>query len=179
MGSLGPTPSQTVGPFFGFALLGPVGNELVARDAPGAVRIAGLVVDGDGNPVPDAMVEIWQADAEGRYADASENGFAGFGRCGTDEGGFSFVTVKPGRVPGANGELQAPHVVFAVFARGLLRHLVTRMYFPDEADANASDPLLAALEDDERATLVANREGEALRFDIRLQGEGQTVFLAV
>ena len=179
MPPLGPTPSQTVGPFFGFALLDHVGNELVTPDAVGAVRIEGLVIDGDGAPVPDAMVEIWQADPEGRYADADEDGFTGFGRCGTDRGGFSFVTVKPGRVPGTNGELQAPHLVVAVFARGLLRHLVTRMYFPDEAEANASDPLLAALDEAERATLIAAPDGEGLRFDIRLQGEGQTVFLAV
>jgi protocatechuate 3,4-dioxygenase alpha subunit len=175
--SLGPTPSQSVGPFFGFALIGSVGGELVAQDAPGAVRIEGSVIDGDGVPVPDALVEIWQADADGRYA--GENGFTGFGRSGTESGGFSFVTIKPGRVPGEDGALQAPHVDVSVFARGLLKHLVTRIYFPDEEDANATDPLLSALEPDERATLIAVPAADGLRFDIRLQGEGQTVFLAV
>jgi protocatechuate 3,4-dioxygenase alpha subunit len=175
--SLGRTPSQTVGPFFGFALIGSVDNELVAPDAPGAVRITGSVIDGEGDPVPDALVEIWQADAEGRYA--AGNGFAGLGRSGTDEGGFSFVTVKPGAVPDADGALQAPHLVVAVFARGLLKHLVTRMYFPDEQEANEADPLLSVLEPAERATLIAQPAADGLRFDIRLQGEGQTVFLAV
>jgi protocatechuate 3,4-dioxygenase, alpha subunit len=184
MPSLGTTPSQTVGPFFGFALIGTVGNELVTAVAPDALRLEGRVIDGNGDDVPDAMVEIWQADAAGRFADGSQTaldpaGFTGFGRCGTDAGGFSFVTVKPGRVPGPGGVLQAPHIDVAVFARGLLKQLVTRIYFPDEDEANTADPLLASLGPDERATLIAAPDGDALRFDIRLQGEGQTVFLAV
>lgn len=183
MAALDTTPSQTVGPFFSFALIGPVGSELVAPDAPGAIRIEGTVLDGNGEPVPDAMVEVWQADVTGRYAgqdvETSPPGFTGFGRCGTEDGGFSFVTVKPGRLTGAEGARQAPHVDVCVFARGLLKQLVTRMYFPDEGEANAADPLLASLDPDERATLVAVADGEGLRFDIRLQGEGQTVFLAV
>ncbi len=184
MPSLGTTPSQTVGPFFGFALIGTVGHELVAPGAPGSLRLEGLVIDGNGDEVPDAMVEIWQADAAGRFADGSQTeldpaGFGGFGRCGTEESGFSFVTVKPGRVPGPDGALQAPHIDVAVFARGLLKQVVTRVYFPDEEEANGADPLLAALRPEERSTLIARADGDVLRFDIRLQGEGQTVFLAV
>jgi protocatechuate 3,4-dioxygenase alpha subunit len=173
-----------VGPYFGFALLEPIGNELVPPGTPGSIRIEGVVSDGNGDPVPDAMVELWQADAAGRFAgrpgvDHDPPGFPGLGRSGTDSGGFSFVTVKPGRVPGANGSLQAPHIDVSVFARGLLKQLVTRIYFPDEDEANAADPLLASLDQDERTTLIAVPDGDALRFDIRLQGEGQTVFLAV
>ena len=184
---LGATPSQTVGPFFGFALLATIGNELVPPGTPDAIRLEGVVTDGNGDVVPDAMVEIWQANAAGRYADPGEaraelplgDGFTGLGRCGTEDGGFSFLTVKPGRVPSANGTLQAPHIDVSVFARGLLKRVVTRIYFPDEEDANAADPLLSSLAPDDRATLVAVPDGDALRFDIRLQGEGQTVFLAV
>jgi protocatechuate 3,4-dioxygenase, alpha subunit len=186
---LAPTPSQTVGPYFGFALHEVIGAELVPPDAPGAVRIEGAVLDGAGEPVPDAMVEIWQANAAGRYAHPAdarvdlplEEGFVGFGRSGTDEHGvFRFVTVKPGRVPAADGTMQAPHLDVSVFARGLLKRLVTRMYFPDEAEANAIDPVLALVPSpDERATLIARAEGDGLRFDVRLQGDGQTVFFAV
>jgi len=179
--SPGPTPSQTVGPFFAFALLGTVGGELVPPNTPGAIRIEGTVTDGAGDPVPDAMVELWQANAEGRYLDAADaRGFMGLGRSGTeDDGRFSFLTVKPGAVRGADGVPQAPHVDVFVFARGLLKHLVTRMYFPDEADANAADPLLSSLDPADAATLVAVPAGDTLRFDIRLQGDGQTVFLVV
>ena len=109
-----------------------------------------------------------------------EDGFRGFGRCGTvDDGWFEFTTVKPGRVPMPDGRRQAPHLVVGVFARGLLKRLATRMYFPDEAEANATDPVLAELGVEERATLVAVAEDGGLRFDIRLQGEGQTTFFAV
>ncbi|HET7367743.1 MAG TPA: protocatechuate 3,4-dioxygenase subunit alpha [Gaiella sp.] len=176
-----------MGPFFGFALFERVGNELVAPDAPGAITIVGAVVDGNGDVVPDAIVEVWQANEAGRYADPADrrhdlplsDGFTGFGRSDTESGGFSFVTVKPGRVPGADGALQAPHVDVAVFARGLLDRLVTRLYFPDETEANAADPLLSMLDPTDAATLVAVPDGDGLRFDIRLQGERQTVFLAV
>jgi protocatechuate 3,4-dioxygenase alpha subunit len=187
-GSPAPTPSQTVGPFFSFALLGTVGNELVPAGTRGAIRIEGTVFDGDGEPVPDAMVEVWQANAAGRYADPADprhdlpstEGFTGLGRCGTEDGGrFSFVTVKPGVVPGVDGLPQAPHIDVSVFARGLLKHLVTRIYFPDEVEANAADTLLSSLDPDVAATLVATPDGDVLRFDIRLQGEGETVFLAV
>jgi protocatechuate 3,4-dioxygenase, alpha subunit len=170
------TPSQTVGPFFSFGLCRTPSSELVPPDAGDAVRIEGQVLDGAGEPVGDAMVEIWQADSEGRYRDEF-----GWGRCGSDdEGRFWFVTVKPGPVPGADGRPQAPHLTVLVFARGLLKPVLTRMYFPDEDEANARDPVLSALPDpEERATLVAEPENGALRFDVRLQGERQTTFFAV
>ena len=184
---LEPTPSQTVGPFFHDALLAEDRSELVPPDHPRAVRIEGTVYDGAGEPVPDAMVEIWQANEAGRYSDPTgdrENPphepetFSGFGRSGTDaDGRFSFVTVKPGPVSGLDGSLQAPHVMVSLFARGLLKRLVTRIYFPEEGEANASDPVLSSIEDPEyRKTLVAHDEGDALRFDIHLQGENQTAF---
>jgi protocatechuate 3,4-dioxygenase, alpha subunit len=182
-----PTPSQTVGPFFHYALVDSNLSELVSADHPDAVRIGGTVFDGAGDPVPDAMVEIWQANHAGRYNDPKDDRedlpldpetFSGFGRSETDAGGkFSFVTIKPGPVPGPDGSLQAPHVMVSVFARGLLKRLVTRIYFPDEGKANASDPVLSSIEDPEfRSTLVAQGEGGALRFDIHLQGENQTAF---
>jgi protocatechuate 3,4-dioxygenase alpha subunit len=185
-----PTPSQTIGPFFHYALVDSELSELVPPDHPEAVRIEGTVYDGAGEPVPDAMVEIWQADGEGRYDDYDEpadgredpppepEAFCGFGRSGTDPGGkFSFVSVKPGPVPGPDGDLQAPHVMVCVFARGLLKRLVTRIYFPDEEEANAADPVLSSIEVPEfRSTLVAREEGGGLRFDIHLQGESQTAF---
>jgi protocatechuate 3,4-dioxygenase, alpha subunit len=177
-----PTPSQTIGPFFHDALLEEDRSELVPPEHPEAVRIEGTIYDGAGEPVPDAMVEIWQADASGRYDDREDllgpETFSGFGRSGTDSGGkFSFVTVKPGPVPGPNGSLQAPHVWASVFARGLLKRLVTRIYFPDEDEANARDPVLTSIEDAEfRGTLVAHDEGDVLCFDIHLQGDKQTAF---
>lgn len=172
---LEPTPSQTIGPFFHDALLDGDLTELVAPDRPEAIKIEGAVYDGAGDPVPDAMVEIWQTDAAGGYG--SED-FLGFGRSGTDEdGNFSFATVKPGPVPGPDGTLQAPHVNVSVFARGLLKQVITRLYFPDE-QANAEDPVLTSIEDSAlRGTLVARDEGNRYyRFDIYLQGEGQTAF---
>ena len=181
-----PTPSQTIGPFFHDALLDEDRSELVAPDHPSAIRIEGTVYDGEGETVPDAMVEIWQANGAGRYnhpADGREElpldvGFSGFGRSGTVDGGrFSFVTVKPGPVPGPEGSEQAPHIMVSVFARGLLKRVVTRIYFPGEEEANATDPVLSSIEDPElRKTLVAYDEGDTLRFDIRLQGENQTAF---
>ena len=184
--SLEPTPSQTIGPFFHDALLEENRSELVSSADPEAIRIVGTVYDGEGEVVPDAMVEIWQANMAGRYnhpADDREEvpldeGFSGFGRSGTDAGGgFSFLTVKPGPVPGPDGRVQAPHVMVSVFARGLLKRLVTRIYFPDEEEANAIDPVLSSIEDREfRETLVARDEAGSLRFDIHLQGDGQTAF---
>jgi len=183
------TPSATVGPYLSIGLLRePIGSLLVPEDDPRAIRIRGRLVDGHGDPVPDGMVEIWQANTAGRYAHAVdtrddvplEEGFWGFGRAGTvDDGWFEFVTVKPGRVPMPDGRLQAPHLVVGVFARGLLKRVVTRLYFPDEEEANAADPALSGLDDSERATLVAQPEDGGLRFDIRLQGDGQTTFFAV
>jgi protocatechuate 3,4-dioxygenase, alpha subunit len=158
------TPSQTVGPYFSLGLLDPPANELVL----GGIRVTGRVLDGASEPVPDAMVEIWQADEDGRYrADF------GWGRSGCDhEGRYRFVTQKPGRVDG-----QAPHLTVMVFARGLLKPVLTRMYFPDEEEANAADRVLAAV--DEASTLVARAVDDGLEFDIRLQGDGETVFFAV
>jgi protocatechuate 3,4-dioxygenase alpha subunit len=186
--SMMPTPSQTVGPFFAIGLPD-AGTELVAPDDPDVVRIVGTIYDGEGEVVPDAMVEVWQANRSGRYAHpedtrdelALEEGFLGFGRCGTDAGGgFEFVTVKPGVVPGRNGAMQAPHIEVSVFARGILKRMATRIYFPDEPDANEADPVLTSIEDpDERATLVAREGDGALRFDIHLQGDRQTAFFAV
>jgi len=182
-----PTPPQTIGPFFHEALLDEDRSELVPPDHPEAVRIEGTVYDGAGEPVPDAMVEIWQANQSGRYDDPTDDRedppldtetFSGFGRSGTEAGGeFSFVTLKPGPVPGFDGRMQAPHIMVSVFARGLLKRLVTRVYFPDEGEANAQDPVLSSIEDPEfRRTLVAHEEGGALRFDIHLQGDKQTAF---
>jgi protocatechuate 3,4-dioxygenase alpha subunit len=178
-----PTPSQTIGPFFHAALLDEDRSELVSPDHPEAIMIEGAVYDGEGEPVSDAMVEIWQANGAGRYDDRQDlpldpETFSGFGRSGTDAGGrFSFVTVKPGPVPGPGGEMQAPHIMVSVFARGLLKRVVTRIHFPDEEEANANDPVLSSIEDPElRKTLVAHDEGDALRFDIHLQGENQTAF---
>lgn len=181
------TPSQTVGPFFHDALLDEGRSELVSPDHPKAIKIEGTVYDGAGEVVPDAMVEIWQANQAGRYdhpADDREDlpldseTFSGFGRSGTAEGGkFSFVTVKPGTVPGPDSQPQAPHIMVSVFTRGLLRRVVTRIYFPDEEERNASDHALSSIENPEvRKTLIAHDEGDVLRFDIRLQGEDQTAF---
>jgi protocatechuate 3,4-dioxygenase alpha subunit len=181
---MGSTPSQTVGPFFDYALPYDGGERLVPPGDPDAVRIVGRVFDGDGAPVDDALVEIWQANRHGRYRHPEdrreelplEDGFTGFGRCPTDaEGRYEFVTVKPGVVDG-----QAPHIGVCVLARGLLRHLFTRLYFPDEAAANEADPLLASIDDPaRRATLVARSADGVLAFDIHLQGERQTAFLDV
>jgi protocatechuate 3,4-dioxygenase, alpha subunit len=180
-----PTPSQTIGPFFHDALLDRDRSELVSRDHPSAIKIRGAVYDGAEEIVTDAMVEIWQADPAGRYDDAEvyredllpERGFTGFGRSGTVGGQFSFLTLKPGPVLGPDGRPQASHIMVSVFARGLLKRVVTRIYFPDEREANDADPILSSIEDPElRSTLVARDEGGALRFDIHLQGENQTAF---
>ena len=183
------TPSQTVGPYLSIGLLREmIGPNLVAEDDPHAVVVRGRLLDGAGDPVPDGMVEIWQANGAGRYThelDARddlplEQGFLGFGRSGTDgEGRFAFVTVKPGPVPWPDGGLQAPHLSVGIFARGLLKRVATRMYFPDEEGPNAADPVLSALEEHARRTLVARAEEGAYVFDIRLQGAEQTTFFAV
>jgi protocatechuate 3,4-dioxygenase alpha subunit len=163
----GATPSQTVGPFFR------LGVEWMARAAQspsGAqVVVIGTVFDGDGRPVPDAMLETWQADGEGQF------GEWGFARCLTDaDGNYRLSTVKPGRLPAADGTPQAPHIDVSIFARGLLQRLVTRIYFPDEAEANDADPVLSSIDSPSaRATLVAVAVDGDLRFDIRLQGRVQ------
>ena len=183
------TPSQTVGPFFGVGLPYEGGEQVVPPGTPGAIRLEGQVLDGNGDPVPDALIEIWQPDDRGRYrrvtdSDAtrgkSRDPSTGFGRCRTDaEGAFSFMTVKPGATSSPDGRMQAPHLNVTVFARGLLRHLVTRMYFPDEREANATDPVLNLVEPSRRHTLIAKACGGLLHFDVRLQGEGETVFFAI
>jgi protocatechuate 3,4-dioxygenase alpha subunit len=193
----GITPSQTVGPFFSPALTPgkeypwrqPIGNDLITPDASGQrIRIEGRVLDSDGAPVNDAMIEIWQADAAGRYAHPADQRrpnakFTGFGRAGTDaQGRFSFSTIKPGNVPGPDGKTQAPHIVVAVFSRGLPRHCYTRIYFADEA-GNAADPILNLVPAERRNTLIAKREekgGQVVyAFDVKLQGENETVFFDV
>lgn len=181
------TPSQTVGPFFAYALPYDAGPVLADASAQGAIRVSGHVYDGAGDPIPDALVEIWQADERGRLAGRSamfelpaDGEFRGFGRCPTDEDGrYAFTTVRPGVVPLADGTAQAPHIAVTVFARGMLRHAVTRLYFPEEADANASDPLLTAVDRDRRDTMVARRDRAGYRFDVHLQGDEETVFLDV
>jgi protocatechuate 3,4-dioxygenase alpha subunit len=169
------TPSQTVGPFFAFGLCTRPSHLVVPEGSEGAIRISGRIVDGAGAGVPDAMVEIRQADRSGAYRPDF-----GWGRSGTDaDGRFEFVTVKPGPVAAAGG-LQAPHLVVLVFARGLLKALLTRMYFPDEPEANAADPVLCGISDQaERATLLARDDAGGVRFDIHLQGPEQTTFFAL
>src|SRR5579863_9138961 len=189
-----PTPSQTVGPFFAYGLTAKqygypdnqiAGRVLAGEETPGErIRITGHVFDGGGAPIPDALVEIWQADAVGRYpgAGGSNAEFTGFGRQGTGADPacrFTFLTIKPGKVD----DRQAPHVTVIVFMRGLLTHVHTRLYFSDEGAANAVDPVLAAVPASRRHTLIAIRDplaAEALyRFDIRMQGKDETVFFDI
>jgi protocatechuate 3,4-dioxygenase alpha subunit len=189
------TPSQTVGPFFsfglapeqyGYAFRSIAGATLVDDGTLGSrIRVIGRVFDGEGQPMSDALIEIWQADTEGRYAHpadprSSNTAFKGFGRTGTGpdpESRFIFDTVMPGAVAG-----QAPHINVIVHARGMLNHLYTRLYFEDQ-EANARDPVLQSVPPERRGTLLARRDGKAspttYRFDIRLQGDGETVFFDV
>jgi len=183
------TPSQTVGPFYSLGLTQQPTNLLASDTTRGErIRIEGYVFDGDGKTVPDAMVEIWQANAYGRYNHPDDKqekpldpSFLGWGRSGTDKTGvFSFETVKPGPVPGSDGSVQAPHINVTVFARGMLVHAYTRIYFCDEP-SNETDPVLSSIDDEgRRETLIAAREEKngkpVYRFDIRLQGENETVF---
>jgi len=184
------TSSQTVGPFFAPALLREDArrNVLTRPDTVGErIRIEGRVLDGDGVPVPDALIEIWQANAQGRYNHAADQGaaqldssFLGFGRSGTaEDGSYWFETVKPGSVLFDGERMQAPHICVTVFSRGLLNHLVTRLYFEDEP-GNALDPVLQCVPNDRRATLLARREARdtvvVYRFDIVLQGADETAF---
>lgn len=187
------TASQTVGPFFGPCLLrdDTRRNVLVTPETAGErIRIEGRVLDGDGLWVPDAMIEIWQADATGRYNTgpaqgdgAADNSFIGFGRSGIEsDEHYWFETIKPGPVPFDAQRMQAPHICVTIFARGLLNHLVTRLYFADEP-ANEHDPVLQYVPADRRATLLAPRKtrGTAVvyTFDIILQGTGETAFFNV
>ena len=196
--SNGITPSQTVGPFFKYGLT-PNGeyawndaftNSTLTADVSGdRIRIEGRVFDGDGVAVPDCMLEIWQPDAQGRFADPQDKralpnaSFRGFARCGTDkDGNYAFETIKPGAVPDPDGKPQAPHIMFGIFSRGMLRQVYTRLYFADDA-ANAADPILGLVPEDRRVTLLAHKEMRGdlpvYRFDIRVQGENETVFFDV
>jgi protocatechuate 3,4-dioxygenase, alpha subunit len=187
----GITPSQTIGPFLAIGLPWPDGPFVVPPGTPGAIAITGVVVDGDGTPVADALVETWQADPDSRFDHPDDprgavppavTGFRGFGRSATDaDGSYQILTLRPGSLPGPDGVIEAPHLNVSVFARGLLDRVVTRIYFPDEGQANAADPVLSAIEDvSRRATLIAvagtGEPAAAYRFDIRLQGERETVF---
>ena len=188
-----PTPSQTVGPFFHLGLDRPEWSDLTTGNPQGErIVIEGRVIDGDKAPVPDAIIELWQANAAGRYAHPDDTqtekpldpNFRGFGRVATDaEGRFRVTTIKPGPVPGRGNSLQAPHINVVFFSRGLLIHLHTRIYFAGEA-ANAADPLLSSIEEPTvRGTLLARRQGSGspavYRFDIILQGDNETAFLDI
>jgi protocatechuate 3,4-dioxygenase, alpha subunit len=184
----GATPSQTVGPFFAIGLPWDGGPLVVPADTPGAIRIAGTVYDGGGQPVRDSLIETWQADSDGLFADLHGHGgrsripgFRGFARSGAEDGDGSFevVTVKPGRVAWPGGGEQAPHIDVSVFARGMLHRCVTRIYFADEPDANARDPVLQTVPPGRRATLLAQPVDGGYRFDVRLQGPDETVFFAL
>ena len=183
--SLRASTSQTIGPYLRIGLEWMVIEDIAPQGVAGQrVRIEGRVTDGDGKPVNDAAVEIWQANSHGKYASPEdpqdkpvEAAFRGYGRSLTDDAGaFRFRTIKPGRVPGPDGKLQAPHLVVTIFMRGLLKQLVTRMYFPDET-SNADDPVLNLVPRERRSTLIARKSGEAmLEWNIVLQGANETVF---
>ncbi len=178
------TPSQTVGPYLGIGMPWPDGPFVVPEGTPGAVWIRGTVRDGLGEPIPDALIETWQADPDGgfRHPDdprgEAKNDFRGFGRCPTQpDGTYGILTVLPGAVPGEHGGEQARHIDVSVFARGLLHRVVTRIYFEDQD--NSGDPVLASVPEDRRATLIAAKTEDGYRFDVRLQGDGETVFFEV
>jgi protocatechuate 3,4-dioxygenase alpha subunit len=185
--SLSPTPSQTVGPYFALGLDALNNNQLSGPGIAGAaIVISGRMFDGNGAPVPDAVLEIWQANSNGRYAHpedtrelALEQNWRGFGRIPTDASGrFQLTTVKPGTVPGPGVSTQAPHIVVLIGMRGLLRHLMTRIYFPGEP-ANDHDPILALVPAERRQTLIARpHDGGALEWNIVLQGSSETVFFS-
>ena len=193
MTEYGITASQTVGPFLKIGLVREGQEYVVPKNTNGALKVQGRVYDGEGKPVPDAMIEIWQANVHGKYnhpEDLSDaelvKGFNGFGRSCTDEEGcFFFVTVKPGRVAGLGNTLQAPHMAINVFARGMLKQQVTRLYFSDEINANSEDPVLNSIENAElRDTLVASKVDDengmtCYKFNIHLQGEKETAFFDV
>jgi protocatechuate 3,4-dioxygenase, alpha subunit len=184
--------SQTVGPFFHLGMVYLERDNFVAEGVAGErITIRGKVLDGDGEPVPDAVLEIWQADSAGRYPSefSPQNSvsprFLGFGRIETDDNGeFKFTTIKPGRVPAPDGSLQAPHIVVTLFSRGLLKPLRTRLYFPDEP-GNVDDAVLRQVPPDRRSTLMATRAGKrgaqnapenSFDWNIVMQGDGETVF---
>jgi protocatechuate 3,4-dioxygenase alpha subunit len=183
--SLRASTSQTIGPYLRIGLEWMQIEDLAPKGVAGEpVSIRGRVIDADGKPVNDAAVEAWQANSHGRYASPEdkqdkplEAAFRGYGRSLTDENGaFRFNTIKPGRVPGPGGKLQAPHLNITIFMRGLLKHLQTRLYFPDDP-ANAEDPVLALVPAERRQTLIARRTGDStLEWNVVLQGRNETVF---
>jgi protocatechuate 3,4-dioxygenase alpha subunit len=188
------TPSQTVGPFFAIGLPWTDGPQVVPEETAGALVIAGRVLDGAGEPVPDALVETWQAAPDGSFGhpDDPREGARGtafrvaacrrFGRCPTGpDGGYRIVTLRPAPLPCGDGRTEAPHLDVSVFARGLLDRLVSRIYIPDVEAANAADPVLSGIPERRRRDTLIAAAGAAgeFRFDIRLQGEGETVFFDV
>ncbi|MBB4440796.1 MULTISPECIES: protocatechuate 3,4-dioxygenase subunit alpha [Rhizobium] len=200
LGYLKETPSQTAGPYVHIGLtpnfcdisgvydtdlgIGMVNDKTLGE----RITVTGRIFDGAGALVRDAVIEIWQADSAGLYNSPSEMrgtadpNFTGWGRCPTraEDGVYSFETVKPGRVPFKDGRRQAPHITFWIVARGINIGLHTRLYFPEETEANAADPLLSRIEHRERvATMVATRDGATCNFDIHLQGPKETVFLDI
>ncbi|GAB3571370.1 protocatechuate 3,4-dioxygenase subunit alpha [Arthrobacter alkaliphilus] len=186
MSKLTPTPGQTVGPFFGYALPFDKDNELLAPGSAGSIRLQGTVYDGAGEPIPDAILEIWQPDSEGnvvqRTGSLVRDGytFTGWGRAAVGNTGvFTFTTVNPGPTEPLPGKpAAAPFISVAVFARGLMNRLFTRIYLPENEEALAADPLLSSLDPERRSTLIARRDADGgLTWDLRLQGENETVFL--
>ena len=182
------TPSQTVGPYFAIGMPFEGGHLIVPEGTAGAIRVTGTIYDGRGEIIPDHLIEFWQPDHEGRFADlhghgepSTLEGFRGFGRYGVEDGDgtYSMLTVKPGRVPGPDGRLQAPHIDVTLLARGMLNRVVTRIYFADEPQANAADPVLATVPAPRRNTLLAQPTDGGYRFDIHLQGPGETVFFDI
>jgi len=185
---LGPTPSATVGPYLAIGLTWPDGAWAAAEGTEGGIWIRGRVFDGAGALVPDAMLETWQADPDGGFPSpedprgaSSYPGFRGYTRVQTIDppGEFALFTLKPGRLPDGEGGLQAPHIDVSVFARGLLDRVVTRIYFADEAAANAEDVVLRGVPEDRRDTLIATPTADGYRFDVHLQGDAETVFFAL
>jgi protocatechuate 3,4-dioxygenase alpha subunit len=183
---LTPTPGQTVGPFYGYALPYEKDRELLAPGSPGSIRLQGTVYDGAGHPIPDAILEIWQPDSDGKVVHRTGslvrdgNPFTGFGRSAVGHTGvYTFTTVNPGSTEPVPGKpAAAPFISVAVFARGLMNRLFTRVYLPENEEALAGDPLLSSLDPERRSTLIARRDADGgLTWDIRLQGEGETVFL--
>jgi protocatechuate 3,4-dioxygenase alpha subunit len=179
--SLPHTPSQTVGPYLVIALRWADGPFAVPDGTPGAFWLRGRLLDGAGEPIDDGLIETWQPDPDGRFPSETDAApFRGFGRSATDrEGRWGIHTVKPGRLPDADGRLASPYLAVAVFARGLLKPAWTRIYFGDEVEANAADPVLAIVDADRRRTLLAEPDEEGYRLDIRLQGHDETVFFDV
>jgi protocatechuate 3,4-dioxygenase alpha subunit len=181
------TPSQTVGPYFSMRLPWPEGPFVVPADTPGAITIIGRLYDGAGDAIPDGMIETWQADPNGRFAHPDDprgpvadgdKVFRAFGRTPTGhDGSFKVVTLKPGPLPFGDGRTEAPHIDVSVFSRGMLDRSVTRIYFPDETEANEADPVLRVVPASRRATLIAVPYDDGLlRFDIHMQGPNETVF---